>query len=120
VTFWENKKSLNILYVTLLVLSFQRKLKLVSYSINLSQVKNHFPQVLGLNKLINFVLFSICNPVRKRLFCGSLPGNSSLSSGRLPGRVERGEDEGRFGKGLGVTIKENKARARWREGRRPV
>jgi hypothetical protein len=55
----------------------------------------------------------------KRLFSGSLPGNSSLFSGRLPGnsgffsgrlpgniglfsgRGDRGEDEGGFSMGLG-------------------
>ena len=47
----------------------------------------------------------------KRLFSGSLLGNSSLFSGRRPGnnglssgRGEGGEDEGGFSMGLGVAI----------------
>ena len=65
---------------------------------------------------------SLENKKGKMLFSGSLPGNSSLFSGRLPGnsglfsrrnlgnsglfsrRGERGEDEGGFSMGLGVTI----------------
>ena len=81
---------------------------------------------------------SLENKKGKMLFSGSLPGNSSLFSGRLPGnsglfsrrnlgnsglfsrRGERGEDEGGFSMGLGVTIEKNEARAQRREGRRPV